>query len=91
MLYYVPSKGENMTREEIEEQVKEIINRQLGTNKKLITPEKSFQDDMGADQLDVVELVMTVEEHFNIAISCEDAETITTVGALLDYLQAKGV
>lgn len=80
-----------MTREDIEEQVKEIINRQMGINKKLIIPEKSFMDDMGYDQLDVVELVMTVEEHFNIDISCEDAETITTVGALLDYLQAKGV
>lgn len=80
-----------MTREDIEDQVKDIINRQLGTNKKLITPEKSFQDDMGADQLDVVELVMTVEEHFNIDISCEDAETLTTVGKVIDYLESKGV
>ena len=79
-----------MPREQIEKQVKEIVHHQLGTNTAMITCEKSFQDDLGADQLDVVELMMILEEHFNIEIPCDDAETLTTVGKVIDYLQAKG-
>lgn len=72
-----------------EEKVKEIIVDQLGVNPAKVTPEASFIDDLGADSLDTVELIMAFEEEFNIEIPDEDAEKLTTVGAAFDYLKQK--
>ena len=62
------------------EKVQEIIAEQLGINANDITPESSFVDDLGADSLDIVELLMAFSDEFDIEISDEDAETIETVG-----------
>ncbi|MFH1278878.1 MAG: acyl carrier protein [Candidatus Eisenbacteria bacterium] len=69
-----------------EEKVKEIIMEQLGVGADQVTPEASFIDDLGADSLDTVELVMALEEEFNIEIPDEEAEKITTVKDAIDYL-----
>jgi acyl carrier protein len=69
--------------------VKEIIVNQLGVDVSEVTPEASFIDDLGADSLDTVELVMAFEEEFNVEIPDEDAEKLTTVGAAIDYLEKK--
>lgn len=71
-----------------EERIKEIIMEQLGVDEDQITPEASFIDDLGADSLDTVELVMAFEEEFNIEIPDEDAEKIRTVQDVIDYLNA---
>jgi acyl carrier protein len=70
----------------VEERVKEIIVEQLGVKESEVTPEASFVDDLGADSLDTVELVMAFEEEFNIEISDEEAEKITTVGDAIRYI-----
>ncbi len=72
----------------IESRVKEIIVEQLGVNESEVTREAKFVDDLGADSLDLVELVMALEEEYNIEISDEDAEKILTVGDVMDYIQA---
>ena len=72
----------------IEERVKEIIVEQLGVEEDQVSPEASFIDDLGADSLDTVELVMAFEEEFNIEIPDEDAEGITTVQDAIDYIKA---
>jgi acyl carrier protein len=69
--------------------VKEIIVNQLGVDISEVTPEASFIDDLGADSLDTVELVMAFEEEFGVEIPDEDAEKLTTVGAAIDYLEKK--
>lgn len=69
--------------------VKEIIVNQLGVDVSEVTPEASFIDDLGADSLDTVELVMAFEEEFGIEIPDEDAEKLTSVGAAIDYLEKK--
>ena len=74
----------------LDEKVKEIIVEQLGINAEQVTPEASFIDDLGADSLDQVELVMAFEEEFGTEIPDEDAEKLTTVGAVLEYLKGKG-
>lgn len=74
----------------LEEKVKEIIVEQLGVNAEQVTPEASFIDDLGADSLDTVELVMAFEEEFGAEIPDEDAEKLTTVGAVINYLKEKG-
>jgi len=74
---------------EIEEKVKEIIVDQLGVDPAQVTPEAHFIDDLGADSLDTVELVMAFEEKFGIEIPDEDAEKITTVQNAIDYLKEK--
>ncbi|RUM60474.1 MAG: acyl carrier protein [Persephonella sp.] len=73
----------------IEEKVKEIIAEQLGIEVDQIKPESKFVDDLGADSLDVVELIMAFEEAFDIEIPDEDAEKIQTVKDVIDYIQAK--
>ena len=72
----------------IEQRVKEIIVEQLGVEEEEVSPEASFIDDLGADSLDTVELVMAFEEEFNIEIPDEDAEGITTVQDAIDYIKA---
>lgn len=76
--------------EKLEERVKNIIIEQLGVNGDQVTTEASFIDDLGADSLDSVELIMAFEEEFGAAIPEEDAEKLTTVGKVVEYLKAKG-
>ncbi|MGQ9610647.1 MAG: acyl carrier protein [bacterium] len=71
-----------------EERIKEIIMEQLGVDEDQITPDASFIDDLGADSLDTVELVMAFEEEFDVEIPDEDAEKIRTVQDVIDYLNA---
>jgi acyl carrier protein len=73
----------------IEDRVKEIIVEQLGVDANEVTPEASFIDDLGADSLDTVELVMAFEEEFGLEIPDEDAEKLTSVGLALEYLKQK--
>ena len=72
----------------IEERVIKIVAEQLGSGEDEITNESSFIDDLGADSLDTVELVMTLEEEFDIEIPDDDAENIATVQAAIDYVSA---
>lgn len=74
----------------LEERIKEIIVDGLGVNADQVTPEASFVNDLGADSLDTVELVMAFEEEFGAEIPDEDAEKLTSVGAVIDYLKSKG-
>ncbi|AAK04001.1 TPA: acyl carrier protein [Pasteurella multocida] len=71
----------------IEERVKKIIVEQLGVKEDEVKPEASFVEDLGADSLDTVELVMALEEEFDIEIPDEEAEKITTVQSAIDYVQ----
>jgi acyl carrier protein len=73
------------------EKVKEIIVSKLGVDAAQVTPEASFTNDLGADSLDTVELVMEFEKAFNIQIPDEDAEKITNVSDVLSYLKTKGI
>ena len=73
----------------LEERVAEIIVEQLGCTKEEAIPEASFIDDLGADSLDIVELVMAMEEEFNLEIPDEDAERIQTIGDAINYLRQK--
>jgi len=72
----------------VEEKVKSIIVEQLGVDANEVTPEASFVDDLGADSLDTVELVMALEEEFETEIPDEEAEKITTVQQAVDYIKA---
>jgi len=74
---------------DIEAKVKEIVVEQLGVDEAQVKPEASFIDDLGADSLDTVELVMAFEEKFDIEIPDEDAEKIRTVGDAISYLKEK--
>ena len=78
-----------MSDKSIEDRVKDIIVDQLGVNADQVTPEAKFVEDLGADSLDTVELVMAFEEEFSIEIPDEDAEKILTVGKALDYIKEK--
>ncbi len=73
---------------DIEERVKKIIIEQLGVKEEDVKPEASFVDDLGADSLDTVELVMALEEEFDTEIPDEEAEKITTVQAAIDYINS---
>ena len=75
----------------LEDKVKDIIVEQLGVNAEQVTREASFIEDLGADSLDTVELVMAFEEEFGAEIPDEDAEKLTNVGAVIDYLKSKGL
>ena len=72
-----------------EDKVKSIIVEQLGVKAEDITPESSFINDLGADSLDTVELVMALEEEFGVEIPDEDAEKISTVGEAIKYIEQK--
>jgi acyl carrier protein len=72
----------------IEERVVEIVAEQMGVDKAQVTRETSFVNDLGADSLDTVELVMEFEDEFDISIPDEDAEKIQTVGQAIDYVEA---
>ncbi len=74
---------------DVEAKVKEIIMDKLGVEESQITPEASFTNDLGADSLDIVELVMGFESEFDLSIPDEDAEKITTVGDATKYLGEK--
>ena len=74
----------------IEEKVKEIIVEQLGVNADQVKNEASFIEDLGADSLDTVELVMAFEEEYGPEIPDEDAEKLTNVGEVISYLKEKG-
>jgi acyl carrier protein len=73
----------------LEERVKDIIVEQLGIAKDEVVPEASFIEDLGADSLDIVELVMAMEEAFDVEIPDEDAEKIQTIGSAIQYLKDK--
>jgi len=73
----------------LEERVGEIIVEQLGCTQGEVVPEASFIDDLGADSLDIVELVMAMEEAFGVEIPDEDAERIQTIGDAISYLRGK--
>jgi acyl carrier protein len=73
----------------VEDRVKDIISEQLGVKKEEIKQESSFIDDLGADSLDTVEVVMALEEEFGVEIPDEDAEKITTVGEAVKYIETK--
>ncbi len=73
------------------ERVKEIIEEQLNLDGVEITETSSFKDDLGADSLDLFELVMAFEEEYNIEIPAEDLEQINTVGDIMEYMKSKGV
>ena len=77
-----------MSNDSIEERVKKIIIEQLGVKPEEVTNEASFVEDLGADSLDTVELVMALEEEFECEIPDEDAEKITTVQQAIDYIKA---
>ncbi|HSY75701.1 MAG TPA: acyl carrier protein [Bacteroidia bacterium] len=72
----------------IEARVKKIIVDKLGVDEKEVTPQASFTNDLGADSLDTVELIMDFEKEFNIAIPDEQAEKINTVGEAIAYIEA---
>jgi acyl carrier protein len=74
------------TREEIQERVKEVLVEQLGIDEGQITEDASFQEDLDADSLDLVELIMELEDQFGIKISDEDAQQIQTIGQAVDYI-----
>ena len=75
---------------EIPAKVKEVIVEQLGVDPERVKPEASFIDDLGADSLDIVELVMAMEESFDMEIPDEEAENLKTVQNVVDYLNSKG-
>ncbi len=73
--------------EDLESQVKEIISRQLMVDEEELTLDASYVEDLGADSLDTVEMIMEFEDEFGIEIPDEDAEDLTTVGESIDYLE----
>ena len=79
-----------MAEKSVADRVKEIIVEQLGVNPDQVTPEAKFIEDLGADSLDSVELVMAFEEEFGAEIPDEDAEKLQTVGDVIKYIEERG-
>ena len=73
------------------EKMKEMLAEQLNCEESTITPETSFKDDLGADSLDLFELVMALEDEYNVEIPAEELTDLNTVGDVIDYLKNKGV
>ena len=73
------------------ERIKEIVSENLGVDSAQITEGSSFKDDLGADSLDLFELVTNLEDEYEIEIPSEELEKLTTVGAVADYLKSKGI
>ena len=78
-----------MSEKSIEAKVRDIIVEQLGVNEEQVTPEASFIEDLGADSLDTVELVMAFEEEFGVDVPDEDAEKLQKVGDVVQYIEEK--
>ena len=78
-----------MKLEEVQAKLKEIVMDRLNAEEEQIKPEASFVEDLGADSLDIVELIMGIEEEFDIEIPDEDAEKLTTVGEAMNYTLGK--
>jgi acyl carrier protein len=78
-----------MSEKSIEEKVKDIIVEQLGVNAEQLTPTASLIEDLGADSLDTVELVMAFEEEFSVEVPDEDAEKLQSVGDVIKYIEEK--
>ena len=76
------------TREEVTDQIKQILVQQLGIDEDQVTLQASFQQDLDADSLDLVELIMELEDQFDIKITDEEAQKISTVGEAVDYVMA---
>ena len=76
-----------MAKEEIFDKLKELVVDQLGVEEDELTMEASMQDDLGADSLDLVDLVMSVEEEFGVKVADEDLENIKTVGDIVNYIE----
>jgi acyl carrier protein len=84
-----PERNFFMSEKSIEEKVKDIIVEQLGVNPEQVTPTASFIEDLGADSLDIVELVMAFEEEFSVEVPDEDAEKLQTVGDVNKYIEER--
>ncbi|MBQ7216102.1 MAG: acyl carrier protein [Synergistaceae bacterium] len=78
-----------MTKEEVVAKLKAIVSDRLDVEADQVTPEKNFVEDLGADSLDIVELIMGIEEEFDIEIPDEDAEKLTSVGEAMNYTLSK--
>nr|AKE98880.1 acyl carrier protein [Bangia fuscopurpurea] len=78
-----------MQEQEIFEKVQKIVSEQLGVEKKEVTREANFSSDLGADSLDTVELIMAIEEEFEIEVPDNDAEKISTLSEVIDFIQLK--
>lgn len=79
-----------MEQDSVEERLRRIISDQLGVDESQVVPSASFEEDLNADSLDLVELIMSLEEEFHIEISEEDAERIRTVGDAAEYIREHG-
>ena len=86
---YVAAPRASITMEEVEDKVKSIIAEQLGVEMGSVTPDASFTEDLGADSLDAVELIMAIEEAFDIEIPDEEAESMTTPAECVTAIKAK--
>ena len=78
-----------MAKEEIFDKLKELVVDQLGVEEDAVTMEATMQDDLGADSLDLVDLVMSVEEEFGVKVADEDLENIKTVGDIVNYIEER--